>query len=607
MTTRSTTLALFLAAAACSTAFAQPGPPLPPPLLPPPVPPQNPITEAKRALGKMLFWDEQLSTNNAMSCGSCHTAARGGADARSIRTPGFDGLFNTPDDVFGSPGVINADAANDYQRDAVFGTGVQGTGRTGMPVFTAAYAPDTFWDGRARSTFIDPETGAVVIPNGGGLESQAVGPPLSDVEMAHSNRNWPAINEKLRTSRPLALATALPPDVAVLLTPDTRYPQLFEAAFGTETISAARIAMAIATYERTLVPNQTPADLAAGGNPAALTPNQRNGFNAMVAGGCTVCHGGSLFSGNGFRNIGVRPAIEDLGRQIVTGLATDAGRMKVPSLRNVGLRTTFMHHGQMTTIVDVIRFYAQAPGSLPQFTDNLDPAADAVVVPPQNVNPIDDFLRNGLTDPRVAARTFPFDEPTLYFQRPADRPAIIAGGVPGTGGGLPTVIAVDPPLLGNTDFRLGLQGGLAGARARVVVSTNPPINGRVEGGELSNEITLTADGVGTMHWSIPTNTNQRAVPFFLQWIVDDPAAADGSGQARSNIARITPFCAGAGCPACTVDFDNSGQLDSDDIGDFITTYFGGGGQYFQRDFNADGSVNPDDLGDYITGYFMGCA
>ena len=41
--------------------------------LPPvPVPPENPITEAKRVLGKILFWDEQLSSDNTMACGTCH-------------------------------------------------------------------------------------------------------------------------------------------------------------------------------------------------------------------------------------------------------------------------------------------------------------------------------------------------------------------------------------------------------------------------------------------------------------------------------------------------------------------------------------------------------
>ena len=38
------------------------------------------------------------------------------------------------------------------------------------------------------------------------------------------------------------------------------YPELFGRAFGTPDVTPARIAMAIATYERTLVSDQAPID-----------------------------------------------------------------------------------------------------------------------------------------------------------------------------------------------------------------------------------------------------------------------------------------------------------------------------------------------------------
>ena len=50
-------------------------------------------------------------------------------------------------------------------------------------------------------------------------------------------------------------------------------------AFGTTDISARRIAFAIATYERTLVANQTPWDAFIAGNATAMTPNQIQGWN----------------------------------------------------------------------------------------------------------------------------------------------------------------------------------------------------------------------------------------------------------------------------------------------------------------------------------------
>src|ERR1051326_8846724 len=98
--------------------------------LPPvPVPPENPITEQKRVLGKVLFFDEQLSMSNTVSCATCHVSGRGGADPRRAPNPGPDGILGTPDDKFGSPGVIHSDTNNDYERDAVFGLQPQITGR----------------------------------------------------------------------------------------------------------------------------------------------------------------------------------------------------------------------------------------------------------------------------------------------------------------------------------------------------------------------------------------------------------------------------------------------------------------------------------------------
>src|SRR3954468_21989811 len=89
----------------------------------PPAPKENPTTEAKRVLGKALFWDEQLSSDNTVACGSCHQPRFGGGDGRRVRGPGQDGKLGTPDDVFGSPGVVRLDAHGVHAKDKVFGDG----------------------------------------------------------------------------------------------------------------------------------------------------------------------------------------------------------------------------------------------------------------------------------------------------------------------------------------------------------------------------------------------------------------------------------------------------------------------------------------------------
>ncbi|MGB1072356.1 MAG: cytochrome c peroxidase, partial [Planctomycetota bacterium] len=100
----------------CSALIAQ-GPPPPPPPPPggiPPLPPvpqpaQNPGTPEKELLGKFLFWETQLSTDSAVSCGTCHFPEAGGSDPRTLaevtRHPGADGVFGNADDVMGSIGI----------------------------------------------------------------------------------------------------------------------------------------------------------------------------------------------------------------------------------------------------------------------------------------------------------------------------------------------------------------------------------------------------------------------------------------------------------------------------------------------------------------------
>src|SRR5262245_12805091 len=80
----------------------------------PPVPLENPLTPEKIILGKILFWEEQLSSTNTMACGTCHQPGQGGADVRFTETPGPDGHLGTDDDVYGSPGVILSDSSGRY-------------------------------------------------------------------------------------------------------------------------------------------------------------------------------------------------------------------------------------------------------------------------------------------------------------------------------------------------------------------------------------------------------------------------------------------------------------------------------------------------------------
>ena len=121
----------FAVAAALGSALAAQNP-----LQSPPVPAGNPVTPAKTVLGKILFWEEQMSSSNRVACGTCHKSEIGGGDNRRAPHPGLDGVAGNADDTFGSPGVINSRVDNTYQPDTNFGLQEQVTGRA-SPSFAA--------------------------------------------------------------------------------------------------------------------------------------------------------------------------------------------------------------------------------------------------------------------------------------------------------------------------------------------------------------------------------------------------------------------------------------------------------------------------------------
>jgi cytochrome c peroxidase len=517
-----------------------------PPLNPPPTPLGNPVTAAKAYLGKTLFWDEQLSSTRTVACGTCHFAANGGSDSRAIvnssrsRNPGADGAFNTADDVFASPGVISNNSDGTYSWSAVYGFREQVTGRKSRSYVDAGYSNALFWDGRATSTFTDPIGGGVVLANGAALESQVVGPPVSSAEMAHSGRGWNDVAVRVTQSRPLALSPSIPAGLRNWI--DGRsYTELFEEAFGTPEITPARIAMAIATFERTVYSDRTPFDQSVV-QIVTLSAAEQRGQGVFNQSRCNVCHAGTLFSDNAFHNIGVRPQLEDTGRFQVTGNANNIGEFRTPSLRNVGLRGPYMHNGRFAALEDIVEFYDRGGDfDAPNINHNL---IRPLNLSPQQKADLLAFLRGALTDPRVAAGTAPFDRPGLYSE--SNRvPQVIGNGTAGSGANVPQVTAIEPPVAGNPSFAVGVSNALGGAQAVLVVNSSDPGTGAVPTsgslGRISTRLSGAGagQGFGSVVISIPNMPAVVGSTFFGRWYVSDPNAT--GGVAVSPAFQMTVF------------------------------------------------------------------
>jgi cytochrome c peroxidase len=126
----------------------------------------------------------------------------------------------------------------------------------------------------------------------------------------------------------------------------------------------ARMARAIAAYERTLVAFDSRVDRAIAGDTLALTSGERHGFTLFMGkAACGTCHYFPLFGGmrppgyahTEFEVIGVADA--DSGRARVTHDPVDLGAMKTPGLRFLVPGGPYMHNGAYRSLADVVDFY----------------------------------------------------------------------------------------------------------------------------------------------------------------------------------------------------------------------------------------------------------
>lgn len=512
---------------------------------PPPPPAGNPITTAKINLGKTLFWDEQLSSTGTMACGTCHVFSAGGSDPRTAtqaaasRHPGFDGVNGTADDVLGSQGVVRALDIDTFSLDPAFRQRPQVTGRRGMTAINSVFAPLLFWDGRADGVFEDPVTGAVVLNGGAALESQAAGPVVSSVEMGHDGVDWSSVANRIAPLAPLRLSPSVPAQLTTYIN-GRSYSQLFTEAFGSAGVTPARIAMAIATYERVLIANQAPVSLPPGSPGSQLTPDENAGrqiFNTI--GRCNVCHGGPFLSDNQFHYTGVRPQIEDLGRFVVTGNVGDRGRMRTPSLLNVERRAPYFHNGGMATLEAVVDFYDRG-GDFN--APNKAPAVAPIGLTQQQKNQLVAFLRRPLNDPRVTNQTAPFDRPQLYSES-VRTPDAVGVGTAGTGGFTPEIQAVEPANYENGSWTVGVDRGNGGRTAILLVgpfgsNVATPFQGALLYVNWNNAATqrirygaLNGVGAGQGWASVTVDVGNDPMligtPLYAQWVVVDP---DGLGR-----------------------------------------------------------------------------
>jgi cytochrome c peroxidase len=527
--------ALLAVAGLNSDALSQADVPMP---NPPEFPDENPLLPDQDTLGKFLFWDEQLGGDNTMACGTCHIHEAGGSDPRAFNTPhpGPDGLFNTDDDIAGSQGVVRIDKTNVFVDGGLFGHNPQVTGRKSPTTLNAVYFNDVFWDGRATQAYTDPQTGLVEIPFLAALESQAVGPPLSDVEMSTVGRDWNDITAKLALVKPGRLMINMPAEMVDFLNDNANYPAMFDAVYGDPAITSLRVAMAIANYERVLISDETVLDdMLKGFIPTMPVGPLLDGFNLFQGdANCASCHTLPFTMDNDYHNIGVRPDAEDIGREGFTGDPADKAKFKTPNIRNSKLRLPLFHNGGKATVREVIEFYDLGG-------DFIGPNIDADLVPlnltSDEIDALVALVEDGMTDQRVIDNTFPFTRPMLTSEFPSLNSTY--GVVSGAG----DVLGHLPAFPGNVDYTMGVANATANVPAVVLLSFLPDPAGTVFPDPrfpvpvnldlntlILDAVTVTDnDGYASINLSITDNPILSGLKFYSQWFIFDAAALATGG------------------------------------------------------------------------------
>ncbi|MDT0603430.1 methanobactin export MATE transporter MbnM [Thalassotalea castellviae] len=279
----------------------------------PQVPSNNEMSTEKVALGKRLFYDKNLSFNRQQSCESCHQQAF----------------------AFAEPKVTSVGTSGETHR------------RNAPALVNIAYNKTLTWAHDGLTS----------------LEQQILIPMFgeSPIELGITHH-----------------------DSEVLARFNTaEYKPLFSAAFPGQTISFDLMVKALASFVRSLISLNAPFDqYAYQGDDSAISTSALRGMNLFFSEKleCHHCHGGfnftqstshekQLIDRRPFHNTGLYnvkignnvigyPEI-DVGLAEISTLARDNGRFRAPTLRNVEVTAPYMHDGSISTLSQVLDFYAR--------------------------------------------------------------------------------------------------------------------------------------------------------------------------------------------------------------------------------------------------------
>ncbi|MFC6998534.1 cytochrome-c peroxidase [Rufibacter roseus] len=157
---------------------------------------------------------------------------------------------------------------------------------------------------------------------------------------------------------------------------DRYYPTQFKAAFGSDSITSAMVARALAQFQRTLISGNSAYDRYSRSEAGATLSSAELRGLALVRTRCAPCHSSDHFTDQSYRNNGLDNVFSEehealgWGRGRITHNSEDLGKYKVPTLRNLVVTAPYMHDGRYNTLTEVLDHYQKGIAPSP----TLDPA-----------------------------------------------------------------------------------------------------------------------------------------------------------------------------------------------------------------------------------------
>jgi len=357
--------------------------------------PLNPLNSEKIALGKLLYHETALGIapmqdigEATFSCASCHFASAG-FQAGRFQGIGEGGMG------FGSNGEGRLIDPNYIPED------LDVQPMRSPTTLNVAYQKNMLWNGQFGATGLNLGTEANWTP---------------DTPLETNNLGFEGV--EIQAIAGLGVHRMDIPEVVAEL---SEYKVLFDEVFPEysedERYSKITAGLAIAAYERTLLPNESPFQKYLKGNTAALTDQQKLG--AMVyldQGNCVACHTGPAFNEMEFRSIGAGNLVDcgeltfktpvndpsHLGRGSFTKNPADNYKFKTPQLYNLKDSPFYFHGSTMKSIQGVIEYKNNAiPQNSAVAESQLDPLFRPLNLTAREIIQLTDFIENGLYDPNL--------------------------------------------------------------------------------------------------------------------------------------------------------------------------------------------------------------